>query len=364
MKIAIIGTRGIPNNYGGFEQLAEWLSTGLQKRGHEVYVYNSHTHPYKQESWKGVHLIHKYDPEYLLGAMGQFIYDLNCIADTRSRKFDVILNLGYTSSSVWMRLFPRGTRVITNMDGLEWKRSKYSRPVKGFLKHAERWAVRHSSSLVADSRYIQAYIRDKYRRDPHYIAYGAELFAAPDEQALESFGVKPFGYDMIVARMEPENNIEMILDGIHRSGSQLPFFVVGGTENRFGRYLKHKFRNNRNIVFTGPIYTAAILNSLRHFCRIYFHGHSVGGTNPSLLEAMGCKAFIVAHDNQFNRGVLGEDTFYFSKVEDIAILPGSCDRFSEKTERMIANNFEKIQRDYSWEKIIAAYETLLLGGQS
>jgi len=127
MKIGILGSRGIPNHYGGFEQFAGHLSTGLVKQGAEVWVYCSHDHPYTGESWNGVHLIHCYDPERSIGALGQFVYDFNCIRDSRKRDFDIILQLGYTSSSVWHRLLPEKPVVITNMDGLEWKRSKYSR---------------------------------------------------------------------------------------------------------------------------------------------------------------------------------------------------------------------------------------------
>src|SRR5689334_4059993 len=135
MKIAIIGTRGIPNRYGGFEQITEFLSEGLVKQNHSVYVYNSHTHPYQEKTWKGVHIIHCYDPEHRLGTAGQFIYDLNCILDARKRDFDILLFLGYTSSSVWQIFFPRKSIIVSNMDGLEWKRSKYSRPVQRFLMY-------------------------------------------------------------------------------------------------------------------------------------------------------------------------------------------------------------------------------------
>ena len=124
MKIAIIGTRGIPNHYGGFEQCAQYLALGLVKRGFEVIVYNSHDHPYQEKEWNGVQIVHCYDPEDKLGTVGQFIYDLICILDIRKRKCDVILQLGYTSSSVWGWLLPKKVVVTTNMDGLEWKRTK------------------------------------------------------------------------------------------------------------------------------------------------------------------------------------------------------------------------------------------------
>ena len=136
MKIAIIGTRGIPNHYGGFEQFAEYLAVYLVKHNCEVYVYNSYNHPYQEPVFNGVNIIHCRDPEKKMGTIGQFIYDLNCILDTRNKDLDVILQLGYTSSSIWSFLLPKKPIIITNMDGLEWKRSKYWFLVRKFLKIA------------------------------------------------------------------------------------------------------------------------------------------------------------------------------------------------------------------------------------
>ena len=121
MKVAILGCRGIPNAYGGFEQFAQYLSEGLVNLGHSVSVYNAHNHPYQDEFWNGVKIIHIHDPEKKIGTIGQFIYDYNCIQDARNRDFDIILQLGYTSSSVWHKFLPKGVPILTNMDGLEWK---------------------------------------------------------------------------------------------------------------------------------------------------------------------------------------------------------------------------------------------------
>ena len=150
LRIAILGTRGIPNNYGGFEQIAGYLAKGLTQRGHSVSVYNSHNHPYKKNTWEGVNIIHCFDPEFLLGTAGQFIYDLNCILHSRKKNFDIILMLGYTSSSIWRKVYPKKSTVIFNMDGLEWKRSKYSNLAKKFLLYAERLAIRSGNYFIAD----------------------------------------------------------------------------------------------------------------------------------------------------------------------------------------------------------------------
>ena len=161
MKIGILGTRGIPNQYGGFEQLAEYLSVGLLNRSFEVYVYNTHNHLYQEKKWNGVHIIHCFNPEDKLKTAGQFIYDLNCILDARKRDFDVLLILGYTSISVWGRLFPKKAITIINMDGLEWKRNKYAGKIRRFLFYAERLAVKFCDYFVADSLAIQKYLQRK-----------------------------------------------------------------------------------------------------------------------------------------------------------------------------------------------------------
>lgn len=358
MRIGILGTRGIPNNYGGFEQLAEYLSAGLVQKGHEVFVYNSSLHPYKESTYKGVQLISCYDPEDRLGTAGQFIYDLNCIIDARGRKFDVLLQLGYTSSSVWHFLLPRKPAIVTNMDGMEWMRSKYSKKVQGFLKRAERWAVRSSDALVADSTAIKHYLHETYQRSSDFIAYGATLFNNPDEGLLSQYGLNKHAYHLAIARFEPENNLEMIIKGFLQSNTREPLLLIGSTNNQFGRYLVAAYSSNR-IRFMGPLYDLAALNTLRHYSNCYFHGHSVGGTNPSLLEAMASSAYICAHGNPFNKAVLGDDAVYFSSAEDVTEIIAH-DAGAEKRNRFIANNREKITSTYTWEKIISAYETTML----
>ena len=176
MRIAILGTRGIPNNYGGFEQFAEYLALGLVSKGHEVTVYNSHTHPYQELTWKGVHIKHIYDPENKIGTAGQFIYDFLSILDTRKKDFDIILELGYTSSSLFFDFHPKKSLVITNMDGLEWKRTKFSAKVQKFLQWAESLAVKKSDHLVSDSIGIENYLMKKYNVSSTYIPYGSHLF--------------------------------------------------------------------------------------------------------------------------------------------------------------------------------------------
>jgi len=354
-----MGTRGIPNFYGGFEQLAEHLAPGLVRAGHEVTVYNSHNHPFRGENWEGVRIVHCYDPEYILGSAGQFVYDLNCLLDARTRDFDVILQLGYTSSSIWGSLFPPGAMVIYNMDGLEWQRGKYSRMARRFLLYAEKLAVKYSDFYVTDSPVIQSYFREKYNIRSEYIAYGADLFPVADESVLRRYKVSTGDYYLLMARMEAENNIGMILEGFSQSNTERKILVVGNISNKFGRRLQARFSRDQRIIFTGGIYEQQTIHALKFYSRMYFHGHSTGGTNPSLLEAMASKAVIAAHDNAFNKEVLGGDALYFSTADEITHIITNPPR-REREMTMTQNNREKIIRRFDWPDIIAKYEKFIL----
>lgn len=358
LKIAILGTRGIPNHYGGFEQITAYLAPGLAAYGHDVSVYNSHNHPYQESQWNGVKIIHCYDPEYKLGTAGQFIYDFNCIMHARKQNYDVILFMGYTSSSVWGGLFPANTTIISNMDGLEWKRSKYSKPVQQFLKYAESLAVKYSQFYVADSTVIQSYLKKKYAINSAFITYGAEPFKGVATDKALPFNLSAREYLLIVARIEPENNIETILDGFSKSVSEKKFVVVGNTQNKFGTHLKHKFRKDERVLFHQPIFDIKYIQYLQHNAYLYFHGHSVGGTNPSLLEAMAGGALIAAHDNPFNRSVLNNNAFYFQDAADVQWLAETVNRTTTE-QQMINNNISRIANYHSWEKVISQYERFI-----
>jgi glycosyltransferase involved in cell wall biosynthesis len=358
VKIAILGTRGIPNNYGGFEQFAEFLALGLVEKKHDVTVYNSNTHPYQKSTWNGVHIQHIYDPENKIGTAGQFVYDFLSILDTRKKNFDIILQLGYTSSSIFFDFHPKHSIVVTNMDGLEWKRTKFSAKVQKFLQWAESLAVKKSDHLVSDSIGIENYLKKKYDTKSTYIPYGSHLFHDEDIGILDNYSVKPYEYNILIARLEPENSIEVILDGVVQASDGVPFLVIGKHETKFGEYLKNKFKDNKNIRFIGGVYDINVLNNLRHFSNLYFHGHTVGGTNPSLLEAMASNALICANNNEFNSTILKKDAFYFSNTADVTNILRSTSY--EDHRNKIKNNREKIAKLYTWDKIVDQYEALFI----
>lgn len=359
LRIAILGTRGIPNHYGGFEHISEYVSAGLVKRGHSVTVYNSHNHPYTANSWNGVEIKHCYDPEYLIGTAGQFVYDMNCLLDARKSKYDVVLIMGYTSSSVWGKLYPKNSTIITNMDGMEWKRSKYSKPVQQFLKYAEKLAVQYSQYYVSDSLVIKSYLADKYHINSAYIPYGADVYSEQEREQYEFKEALKEDYFLLMARMEPENNIETILEGFNKSNSNKKFKVLGDTGNRFGKFITHKFKNDNRIEFKGAIFDTPKVRSLQNNSYLYFHGHSVGGTNPSLLEAMASEALIAAHNNPFNKSVLNTDAFYFSNAVEVRHLVENVQR-KDLEKNMVLNNLHKIQYQFNWESVIDQYEEFII----
>jgi glycosyltransferase involved in cell wall biosynthesis len=358
LKIGIIGTRGIPNHYGGFEQFAEHLSYALLLRGHDVSVYNSSLHPWQKPEWNGVTIIHCRDWEHKIGTAGQFFYDLNCINDARKRKFDVLLHLGYTSDSVWHWRWPKKTVNIVNMDGLEWQRTKYNRPTQRFLKWAESLAARNADGLIADSPAIRDHIIVHYNKIPVYIPYGAEIFTQPDPVVIEKYGLLPGHYYLLLARMEPENNIEMIIQGHLASRSLNPLFVIGNITNKFGQYITSKY-NDQRIKYSDVIYNKKELDNLRYYSDMYFHGHSVGGTNPSLVEAMACGCRVAAHNNRFNKAVLNGDATYFADAGEVSLIINNPAGAALK-EGWKNSNFEKIRSIYNQEKIVDSYEKMML----
>ena len=358
MKIAILGTRGIPNNYGGFEQCAEHLSVGLVKNGFDVTVYSVDNHPYSQNHFKGVSIIKKWCPESQIGSAAHFIYDFICLRDALKRDFDVIFEFGYQSVAISFTLLSvKNSVIVTNMDGLEWKRAKWSPFVKKITKWFESLAAKNSPFLISDNKGIQDYLKQKYNVDSSMIPYAAEE-VFPDQSLLKYYNVKSFSYFLLIARLEPENNIEIILDGYLESNIKHPFLIVGDTETKYGHFLKDKY-NDSGTIFLGGIFSKDNLDSLRAFSLCYFHGHSVGGTNPALLEAMAAKSFIFAHDNVFNRDVLEHNAFFFRNAKELKKMLLNFNNLALMKKQMTDNNINKIKNKYSHKHITEQYISLI-----
>lgn len=362
MKIAILGTRGIPNNYGGPEANAEFMSPIFRRLGHEVTVYSPDEHPYQAKEWHGIRIKHVFNQEKRLRIWGTLLYDFLCLRDALASDYDVILELGYVPVAIFYPLFRRRRiPIVTNMDGLEWKRSKWNAVLQRFALLTERLGAQHSDALIADNEAIQTYLLARYRKQSRFIAYGAKQVDSPSAEHLNRYGLVPQQYFMLIARMEPENSIETILDGYVTSNSPYPFVVVGNPTTRFGQIMVRKYSNAPGVRFVGGIYDYDVLSSLRWQARLYFHGHSVGGTNPSLVEAMASNAFIAAHDNPFNRSVLEDNALYFKTADEVRDILRT-DAFPSSAAA-IANNLRKVDRVYNWERIaqqhLALFEEVL-----
>jgi len=238
---------------------------------------------------------------------------------------------------------------------MEWQRVKWNRFIKPFVRKCERNGVKYSDAMVADNLGIQNYLSNCYGNRSSFIPYGAKVLEDVSDEVLGEFHLEPLKYHMLVARLEPENNIQMILDGASKSSVQQPFLVIGNHETRYGNFLKKRYRDSGIIRFFGGIYDFKKLTGLRKHSRLYFHGHSVGGTNPSLLEAMASNARICAHDNPFNRSVLEDDGAYFSLPDDVIRLIDSMNPDDRIWGERIESNRKKLKGIYNWDYVTTQY---------
>jgi glycosyltransferase involved in cell wall biosynthesis len=356
LRIAILGTKGIPNNYGGFEQFAEYLSKGLVQRGHQVTVYNPHFHPYKADMLHGVKIRRMYSPEKSIGSAANYIYDFICLRHAVKQHYDIIYEAGYGSAAFSYLFFSfSNTTLVTNMDGLEWKRAKWNKLIQWVTKLSEKIAIKKSHHLISDNIGIQEYYRSEHNAKSFYLPYGATPVEHFDESILAKYGLVKGKFYLLIARIEPENNIEMVVTAFNNLLSEEQLIIIGNINNKFSKRIVESAKSNSSIKFLGGIYDKSHLDSLRHYSKAYIHGHSVGGTNPSLLEAMACESFIIAHDNNFNKGVLGENAFYFNSEENLRKIINSFSQDEYKLQSRKANK-KIIMENYNWEKIIQDHE--------
>ena len=297
-------------------------------------------------------------------SIGSFFYDFASLRDAlKKENFDIIYEAGYTSiipAYIWFNVKKLKRPIFTtNMDGLENKRSKFNPMVRRFLDWEEKMAVKYSHYLIADNMGIHDYYKEKYGKESKFLAYGADIHDDFNTEYLNEFGLKPEEYYILIARLEPENNITMAIEGyLHsKENSSRPLIIVGKTNTPHGKELVAKYGNEKNVKFIGGIYDFKKLNSIRHFSRAYFHGHSVGGTNPSLLEAMASGCFILAHDNIFNRTVLKRNALYYSSTKKVTELFNDMDNIVRKSKVIFTtNNIEVIKKEYSWAHLVDEHE--------
>lgn len=354
--VSVIGTAGVPACYGGFESLVDNLLDWTPPDVAYTVFCPAKKYEMHLESYKGARLV--YLDRDANGAES-ILYDFDGMR--RSLGADVMLILG-VSGCLFLPYIRRRFKgkIITNIDGLEWKRGKWSWFARWLLKFSERMAVRCSDVIIGDNRGITDYVASEYRaaakKPVELIAYGGDHAAkVSDDSLYESYPFCKEPYAVTVCRIEPENNIHVILEAFsHLPGLQL--VIVGNWQNSaYGKKLKETFCAFGNLHLLEPVYEPHTVNWLRSNAALYVHGHSAGGTNPSLVEAMNLALPVLAFDCVYNRATTEDKAFYWKTADDIArIIIEESGRFPETAAAMA----EAGKRLYTWERIAAQYNAL------
>ncbi len=359
MKLAILGTRGIPARYGGFETFAEKLALGLTRLGHAVTVYCEAPKPREPRNYRGVQLRYVSSPR--LGPFQTILYDARCLWDAREG-FDVVYMLGYGAAPFCT--IPRlcSTEVWINPDGLEWARAKWNLVARLYFRVMEWTSLRVADRIIADAESIAASLTLRHGplRSCAVIPYGCEVVhAVPRIEPLAEWSLVPGGYYLIVCRLEPENHVLEILRAFQQSQSARQLVVVGNhrTPTRYVQQLCTV--QDSRIRMIGTVYDQEKLTCLRAHAFAYMHGHSAGGTNPSLLEAMGCRNLVFAHDNPFNRETLGDCGIFFDCSPTLTQAIERVERDGRSAERLRRDAASRALARYQWPDVIASYAALL-----
>lgn len=358
LHIALIGTRGVPASYGGFETCVEELGKRLVERGHKVTVYCRTGHyDSKQPNYLGMHL--KYLPSLKRKSLDTLSHTLLSVLDAVCQSYDVLMVFNAANSPTL--IIPRllGKKIAINTDGLEWKRGKWGAVAKAYYQCAEWLSTKLADRIVADSTGIQDYYRQRYGAQTTYIAYGAYPSKSVAPELLERFSLKPGGYFLQITRFEPENNPLLTIAAYRQLVTDKKLVLVGGVpyESEYSRQIKAA--SSDQIILPGPIYDKELLNELWCNCYAYIHGNEVGGTNPALLQTMANGCFTIAIDVPFSRDVLRDGGIFFSKTpEDLAEKMGWSLEHPDEFAAYCSRATERITEQYSWEKVTDGYETL------
>ena len=358
MRIALLGTRGIPANYGGFETFAEELSVRLARRGHAVTVYGrTNNVATRDPSYRGVRLalLPTIPHKYLDTIVHTFLSTLHLVF----RRFDVVLYCnGANAVFTWL---PRLLRMpaVLNVDGIEHQRRKWNALARGWYRLSERLATWFPNEVVADAQVIHDYYARRYHRKTHLIAYGAETGKLATTDALDRLGLRPGEYFLYVSRMEPENNALLVVQAFEKTSLDKKLVMVGDAPYAEEYIRQVKATNDPRILFPGAIYGQGY-QELQSHCLAYVHATEVGGTHPALIEAMGRGSPVLYLDTPENREVAGEVGAAFTKDE--AELAGALESIArmprEERQSMGRSALEWVRRRYDWEAVTDRYEAL------
>ncbi len=358
-RVAIIGTVGIPARYGGFETLAENLVVNLASKLDLTVYCSAIDCESKLDSYEGAKLRYI---QFRANGIQSIFYDV-CSLASAMWKSDVLVVLGVSGAIFlpFVRLFSRSI-IVTNVDGVEWKREKWGIMAKTVLRVSEWFAARFSHCVIGDNPAIQEHLRKEYGCPSEYIAYGGDHVEIHSNDVAKSTATQPSKsvepYALALCRIEPENNVHLILEAFSLDVSPIKLVFVGNWDSSdYGRELKAKYSVTANIEIREPTYDIAELYSLRKDAQFYVHGHSAGGTNPALVEAMYMRIPVFAFDVAYNRHTTKNRAFYFKSAEELLRLV--CDT----SEEAIANCGEEMGNlagvEYAWKNISMSYLALI-----
>src|SRR5881409_2378967 len=367
--IGILGTRGIPARYGGFETAAETIALGLRNSGFKVLVACEKNPTIDTpDNYQGIQLVY-FSMRDSLRPLSEIMFDVRALLKLGTR-VDAVYMLGYGAGAFfWIPRLLRKTLVV-NSDGMEWMRPKFGRISRLLLRVSERFALTMANVIVADSRCVARYVERTYGKTPVFLAYGASIGLPPPiwdqasvERWLPSCGseLRPDEYYLVLARMEPDNNIDKIMQGFGLCSTSRKLLLVGPCISREYLSLLRRLANkDQRIVLAGPVYDSKMKAMLRWHCAAYLHGHMVGGTNPSLLEALSAGNVVISTDVEFNREVIGNDgvpAFFFSP--DAVSISKAIDKVDKDLillrERARIEGPARIKQAYNWDDIIRGY---------
>lgn len=360
LRIAMIGTRGIPARYGGFETAVEQIGSRLVEQGHEVTVFCRSEGGDAPQNHLGMRLVHL--PAIRSKTMETLSHTgLSALHSLVHRKYDATFLFNAANAPFLPLLQLRRSPVAVHVDGLEWKRAKWGGMGKRYYRAAEGMAVRWADALIADAGGIGDYYRDEFNTDTTLISYGTDILYDLPEDRLPELGLRADAYHLVVARFEPENHVDVIVEGYLRSKAKLPLIVVGSApySKTYTAQIQALADSDARIHLIGGVWDQDQLNQLYMHARSYLHGHSVGGTNPSLLRAMGTGTAVIAYDVVFNREVLGADGRFFATSEEIVHQievieePGHAVQLGDALRKRAAEH-------YDWNEVADQYAHLAL----
>jgi glycosyltransferase involved in cell wall biosynthesis len=358
-KLLILGTRGIPGEYGGFETFAERLSLYLVERGWDVTVYcQVNCQKISKKNWKNINLIHI--PSQNNSALNSIIFDYQSTIHALKQE-GIILILGYNTAIFSILYWLKKRVTIMNMDGMEWWRTKWNLYQKSWLFINERCGVFLSNHLIADHPQIKKHLESYVSSDKiTVIPYGTEKVTEVDENWLKFYQIVPNQYILVIARPEPENSLLEIVSAFSSRKWGMKLVILGRYLPQTVAYHRKVMRAaSSEVIFAGAIYEKELVNNLRFYARLYIHGHTVGGTNPSLVEALAAGSPVLAQDNAFNRWVAGENAHYFKNQDHcLGKLQQLLSNTNELKKMKLASTIRYLEQ-FSGNRDLKAYEKLL-----